>query len=225
MSLVLAFDIERTGPSIQDRTIAIGASVVDENLVELDSIFLPCYFEHDTKFDPQCWSDFWSKPTNLKVLETLKYKGKLDRFEREAEMIKLFQAFRYKWEVYAEKFSLKFELVSDNNVFDGGFINQLIFTYLPKEKPIPYSASTGQYCSFWETHSQQRGLLLLVDPKFVQTKDWGYTEHINKLYNVPEKSKTHDHNPVNDAYCIAFDQQILLGIRKGSIKKRTAVTT
>lgn len=37
MKLVLAFDIEKSGSTDENNTIAIGASVVDENLIELDN--------------------------------------------------------------------------------------------------------------------------------------------------------------------------------------------
>ncbi len=200
-SLVLAFDIERSGATNKYDTIGIGASVVDTNLHELDSLFLPGYFEKDTIFESRCWNEFWSK--NLDALNLLKYTGTKNKKERELEMITHFQTFRKKWP--------DAELVSDNNVFDGGFINDLIFNYLDDNMPIPYK--NNQYSSFWETHSQQRGLLMIVDPEY--KGDYDFSKRIAKLYNIPDPQKQHDHNPANDAYTIAYDQQILLGIRDG----------
>ena len=82
--------------------------------------------------------------------------------------------------------------------------------------PIPYSASEKQeYCPFWETFSQQKGLLLSVDPTF--KSDWGLTNRIFELYDIGKPNVAHDHNPANDAYTIAYDQQVLFGIRDGRI--------
>lgn len=44
-----------------------------------------------------------------------------------------------------------------------------------------------------------------------------------KLFDVPELQKAHDHNPANDAYTIAFDQQVLLAIRERRIVERDAL--
>lgn len=240
-TLVLAFDIERSGGAMQHQTIGIGASVVDHNLQEVDNLFLPAYVPGETIFESRCYQEFWSK--HLDKLELLKYTGKLDPAQREEEMITAFQEFRHKWETFAKDNDYQFELVADNNVYDGGFINNLIGTYLssnmagvsqdpenkekfytPLELPIPYSASHDQdtlqqtYKAFWETHSEQRGLLMVVDPSF--KKNWGYSQRIQELYDVPSPKKPHDHNPANDAYTIAYEQQVLLGIRDGRIQRR-----
>jgi hypothetical protein len=213
-SLVLAFDIERSGATNKYDTIAIGASVVDGDLNELDTLFLPAYYPDDTTFEKRCWDEFWSK--NKDKLELLKYNGSLDYFERQEEMIEEFQAFRRKWETYAAENNMKLELVADNNVYDGGFINQLIEAYT-NDLPIPYTASTKKYSAFWETHSEQRGLLFAIDPTY--NKSWGFSNRIAELYNLPKPVKAHDHNPANDAYSIAYDQQVLLGIRNGKFTR------
>ena len=142
----------------------------------LDSLFLPGYKENETKFEKRCWNEFWSKRQD--ILNSLTYLGPCNRFDRELEMIEEFQEFRKKWETYAEKNELNFELVADNNVYDGGFINELIYDHLNQNEdtdtntfPIPYNTS-GKYKPFWETRSEQRGLLIAVAPKFKE--DWGY---------------------------------------------------
>src|SRR4029079_18397370 len=109
-------------------------------------------------------------------LDKMKYYGDKNFQERQKEIITEFQNFRKKWEQIAENNDLNFELVSDNNVFDGGFINELIFKYLPKDLPIPYNAGNKKYSCFWETHSQQRALLFMVDPNF--NSDWGFSQRI-----------------------------------------------
>lgn len=211
---VLAFDIERSGALDIHHTIGIGASVVDENLVELDSLFLPGHVEGKTVFEKRCYDEFWSK--HLDKLKILEYTGPLSFEERQIEMTQQFQAFRAKWENEATKSGVKFELVADNNVYDGGFINQLIFKHT-NNLPIPYN-TCGEYNAFWETHSEQRGFLFAVDPDF--NKNWGFTNRIAELYDVPPMLREHDHNPANDAYSIAFDQQVLHQIRAGRIKRR-----
>lgn len=214
--IVLAFDIEKAGATTKFDVIAIGGSVVDQDLNELDSLFLPGFVFGKTGFEERCWVEFWSK--NQDVLKQLEYKGDLSYSDRQTEMIVEFQKFREKWENYAKQNNYAYELVSDNNVYDGGFINHMIMDRIPNCLPIPYSASRDvkgkqTYMAFWETHSEMRGLLASVDPDY--TKNWGFMERINQLYSLPSPKKSHDHNPANDAYVIAFEQQLLHGIREG----------
>lgn len=212
-TITLGFDIERSGATDTSNTIAIGASVVDNDFTELDNLFLPGYIPGETTFETKCYDEFWSK--NLDILSKLEYKGTKCKKDREFEMIQEFQDFRGKWEKIASENNWKLETVSDNNVFDGGFINHLIFKNLIGSMPLPYSTN-GSYKPFWETHSMQRGLLIAVDPNFKD--DWGFTKRIAELYEIPKMVRNHDHLPNNDAYTIAFDNQVLLGIRDGNIK-------
>lgn len=237
MTLVLAFDIERSGGRADHDTIAIGCSVVDSEFNELDNLFLPMYFPKETVFETRCWQEFWSQEKNAEKLSLFEYKGDLNKCQREHECINLFQQFREKWQNKADTMGLLLELVSDNNVYDGGFINELIGYYMngPNPKcqhiiingsmsttptlPIPYSAGSVQnYKPFWETHSEQRGILAVVDPSF--KGNYGFTKRISELYEVPPMKKEHDHHPTNDAYTIAFEQQVVLGIRDQTIKRR-----
>lgn len=61
MKIVLAFDIERAGGTPEYDTIAIGASVVDQDFNLLDELFLPCFYDEITRFESVCWEGFWSK--------------------------------------------------------------------------------------------------------------------------------------------------------------------
>lgn len=215
-SLTLAFDIERAGATSEYDTIGIGASVVDSNLDELDKLFLPGYMgKENTKFEERCWDEFWSK--HEEKLELLRYNGNSSREERQKEMISEFQEFRRKWEKIAAERDLKLELISDNNIFDGGFINNMIMKYLPEEMPIPYNAGDKKYSCFWETHSEQKGLLAVVDPQF--DKNWGFFQRIKELYSLPAMKCDPDHNPTNDARSIATEHQVFLGIRAKKFKK------
>jgi len=214
----MAFDVEHTGIE----TIAIGASVVDNTFKELDRFFIGIYNPNDAKFSDRCWEQFWSK--NIDTLSELQYDGDLSKSEREKEMIKSFQNFRIKWEQKCKENKFKLVLVSDNNLFDGSLINELIKKYyIPSPEGIPYSVTRNknhqqEYSPFWETFSQQKGLLSVVDPSF--KSDWGLSQRIFELYNVSKPEIIHDHNPANDAYTIAYDQQILFGIRDNKIKLR-----
>lgn len=215
--ITLAFDIERAGSTDKYDTIAIGASVIDEDLNELDSLFLPAHFPKETVFEDRCWNQFWSKPENLKVLETLEYNGKLSKTARESEIIEEFQNFRRKWERYCQDNHKKLELVCDNNVYDAAFINLLIYDNLDA-LPIPYTADKQEYSAFWETHAMQRGFLFAVDPAY--NSDWNLFKRISELYNIPLPQKQHDHNPANDAYVIAYEHQILQGIKQGKYQRK-----
>jgi hypothetical protein len=217
MKITLAFDIERSGATAFYDTIAIGASVVDENFHQLDSLLLNGYVPEATRFEPRCMNEFWSK--NMDILNSLKYTGNLSYPERQAEMIKEFQHFRAKWEILCQENDNELYLVSDNNVYDGGFINDMIFKYLPGVLPIPYTASTQSYESFWETDSIAKGIVNLVDPTY--NKSWGFTDRLKSLYELPENKIPHDHNPANDAYCIAYDFQSCNAITSGKIKRKT----
>lgn len=130
-------------------------------------------------------------------------------------MIEIFQDFRRLLEDKAELAGARLVLATDNNTGDCGAINVLIAKYT-KDQPIPFSCK-GVYSPCWETHSEQRGLLMAVDPTF--KSDWGLTNRIRELYDVPKGAKDHSHNPADDAYTIAFDQQVLYLIRDGKIKR------
>lgn len=213
--IVIAFDLERSGGRKTDKTIAIGAVVMDDDFKELDRLFLPGYIPGAITFEKLCWDEFWSKHTDK--LDQIKYSGPLVFDMRQSQMIMEFQAFRAKWERYAKEHGYSVELVSDNPIFDGGFINEMIFEYLPNTLPIPYSTH-GEYSSFWDVHSEQRGLLMAIAPEFQRNK--GLSKKIQELFDIPEMECEHDHRPDNDAYTIAFEQQVLFAIRDGRIVRK-----
>jgi hypothetical protein len=228
--IVLAFDIEKAGPKAEHNVIAIGASVVDQDFNKLDELFVGAYFKDKTEFETLCWEGFWSK--NVETLQKLEYNGDNDEETQQQIMIVAFQEFRKKWEYFASQNGYKFELCTDNNIYDGGFVNQMIAKYLNEYNPIPYNArpssdGTPEYAPFWETHSMQRGLLMQVDPTYTQNSDWGYSDRINELYEIPEaidQNISHDHLPHHDAYTIACDLQILHGIQNRTITFKKSVS-
>lgn len=211
--LVLAIDIERSGGRSEHDTIAIGSTVIDEEFNELDRFERCIYIHSETNFEQRCWDEFWSKNTD--ALNQLVYKGnKMSKENRENDMINAFQSFRAKWEQYATDNDMELTLYSDNNVYDGGYINNLICKYTD-QLPIPYTSGSQKYASFYETGSMFKGILAVVDPSY--SKGWGYSNRIRELYNVPEMTREHNHTPADDAYTIAFDAQIINGIQRGKI--------
>lgn len=217
-TIVLAFDIERSGATDFYDTIAIGASVLNEKMEELGSLLVKGYSEKVTRFEKRCWDEFWSK--NREILKKLK-RNNIDNtyILNQKDMIEEFQKFRKYWEKYAFENSAKYYLLSDNKVFDGGFINEMIFKYLPGEMPLPYSAWDNRYSTFFETHSMMRGFLMRDDPNF--HSDWGFFDRIRELYEFPAPVKKHDHLPNHDAYTIAYEFLILRGISAGIYPKRS----
>ena len=223
-TLVLAFDIERSGPFAKNDTIAIGAIVMTSSMEELDRFSYNCYFPSECLMDTIYWETFWIH--RISTLNSLKYTGVLAKNDAEYEMIKQFQDFRRNWELYASENNVELALTTDNPIYDGGFINQLIFKYLPTEDPIPYSASGDhKWRQLWNTDDQQRGLLSFIDPVF--RDQFGLSNKIINMFQcvngnkLPPMKITHDHDPVNDAYTIAYDQQLLFGIRDGKYVLRS----
>lgn len=230
---VLAFDIERSGARDEHQTIAIGASVVDSNLEEVGSFFETNFRSgghldenkilteennvrrnNVTFFEPRCWNEFRRKNTH--ILKKLEYKGNQTMKQQEKRMTRKFQEFRSHWERMAQEEKTTLDLVSDNNVYDGGFINQLIFQHT-KDQPLPYSASRPQtYQPFWEVFSMQKGMLSALGPSF--NSDWGLSKDIAETFCLPKHVNQHDHMPHNDAYTIAWDYHILKKIQSGDIK-------
>lgn len=248
--ITLAFDIERSGGRAQDETFAIGASVVDEDGKELGSLCLKGYFPGLTKFEPRCWDEFWSK--NAEILKTLENDddlfqdgtgdlaipqevmknapAELKHSSWPRRAIEGFHAFRTHWELKAKAEGWKLETVSDNKVYDGGFINDLYAKYMVGDgstvMPLPYSASDEPpaYKKFRETHSEQRGLLIAVDPESVGKRGQSLSNRVEELFDCSSVQNVHphDHNPAHDAYSIAREAVILNGIAGGRIQLRTS---
>lgn len=219
---ILGFDLESAGSRPENGIIGIGLCVLtmrDSSIVEVDRLLLPGYFGRDkTNFEKSCWDQFWSK--NEGQLDVLKYNGPLSVPARQKEMIQSFQDFRKKWETKAAEENVQLVLVSDNPVFDGGYINLMIYEHLPDNQPIPYSAATQEYSDFVDLHNTQRGLLMGVDREFDLKKWWGFSDRIYELYDAPLPKINHDHNPVNDAHTIAHDLFVLLEIQQGKIERK-----
>lgn len=213
--IILAFDIETSGCKFSNDVLALGCSVIDNNSTLLDSLFLPSYFPEETNFESRCYNEFWSK--NLNILELLKYSGTYTKSERLKQVVYSFMEFRTKWERYAESKKLEYYIVSDNPIFDGGFINNLIDKYgSDNDMPLPYSAYNKSYSPLINVHCMQYGVLNQIEPN---SSFWGLSNAINNIYNIPPCNVKHDHLPHNDAYTIACDFNNLLLIKEGYYRK------
>jgi hypothetical protein len=215
---VLAFDIERTGAFDTNHTIAIGASVVDENFKELDTFLYTCYDPDAVSFEDRCKREFWDKHPEL--LEKLRNEHYTVPFRvHQRKMTEQFQVFRRKWERKAEEAKADYYLVSDNAIFDGGYINQLIMRHT-EDMPMPYSARLPhKYDALHDVHQQQVGLMRMLDPAY--NSFFGMDEQIKKAFSPPEPIKQHDHMPNNDAYTIAHSFQVLLKARQDLLNYNT----
>jgi hypothetical protein len=223
-TVVLAFDIERTGAKPENETIGIGLSVVDENFKQLDSLLLKGYISRPIPeegapegFELRSWVEFWQP--RQEVLKTLTVDFDVKEIVQKTMIIR-FQEFRKKWEYRAEDEGFNLEICSDNPVYDCWFINELICRYLPEYHPLPYKARSITYQPIWDTDSMLRGVLAATDPEF--KSGWGLSDRIRELYDVKTEDIGYDHLPHHDAYNIACDAQIILGIREGRIKKKIA---
>lgn len=210
MVIALAFDIERSGSTNKYDTIAIGSSVVDETGKQLDSFSWFGYISGETKFEQRCWDEFWVN--HQEILKSLEYNGSLQKEANESLGITTFQKFRAKWEQKCREDETEFILVSDNTIFDGGFINDLIGKYMSGTLPIPYSAGTQKYSKIINVGDIARGMIYAFDPKFALKNEWGFMEQLKKIhssYKLANRKENieHDHNPANDAYNIACDYQ------------------
>lgn len=239
--LVLAYDVEATG--VGGHVIAIGASVVDDHLVERDSFRACCFKPNEAHFELDCIEGFWlgtelgvfrdyrdAKPvaadalayTPRDVLREIAAQTPPVIAQSHAELhaIDGFIAFVEKWGklALAEKFTLM--ICSDNTAFDTCWINTLLAKYRPDVKPFPYSFLTGNYGKHYDVHQLQIGELRHHDSAWVQ-KYWGATKAINEIWDVPKMTKQHNHMPDFDAYTIAFDMVVLNLITLGVIKKRS----
>jgi hypothetical protein len=110
MTLILAFETIRWGNDL----IAIGASVVDENLNELDILLLKGYFPTNLDFDLISFYNFWVY--HLETLKYLTYEGPLTKHDRQTEIINEFLFFIDTWLLYSKSNHLQLKIITDNNL-------------------------------------------------------------------------------------------------------------
>lgn len=245
----------------QGNILAIGVNVVDKDLKSLDKLFLPMYvptYPVEKGFkDKRTYEEYWLEQNQLPRLKEFEYKGpwimnttakdgtkEVMNFENfsselkreiieEISIIK-FQEFRSKWEKKCKEEGKELKLVSDNNVFDGAFINLLIQKYIPEDYPIPYTASKNEsekskkleqnYASFDKTGSMKKGVLAVLLSEELEKQNEKKSKNLHDFFDLPKgEDIKHDHHPVNDAYTIARDAQYIYGIRDGRYTKKRKI--
>jgi hypothetical protein len=65
----------------------------------------------------------------------------------------------------------------------------------------------------------QKGFLLALGDA-VGTDSWGFSKRMQELFNLPPMIREYSHNPVDDAYSIAYDMQAMLGVHSGRFKRK-----
>jgi hypothetical protein len=231
--IVLAFDIEATGQNLGKKgvgqVIALGMCVLDDNLKKIDGCTIGAYRKKMTsnqdQFEKRCWDEFWSK--NEDLLEMFRFDPKIPMKVRRRQLVDTFQTFRRKWELFAIEKGFDYEIVSDNTIYDGEKMNQLISTET-EDIVLPYSASRyatqddpnllQRYNEFTDTTSMKKGFLIGYNYGKKNKIVW---KDIEKEFDIPPAEFEHDHMPENDAYTIARDRQIINGIDIGKFKKLT----
>jgi hypothetical protein len=187
IKLVLSVDIETSGCNVVEHGIlAIGYCVgdLDGNVLFKDRINMMlddgCYFEE------RCVKEFWSKyPDVLKTIQTDAVGPHVG--------IRAFVDFVYDLE---EQYDLI--IISDNPVFDIGFLNYYMAKYL-KVRPLSYT-STGSYRPIFDTDCYTRGVL-----RSNYDDLWTYDSNVIKALGIElQPNILHNHLPENDAEYVYF---------------------
>lgn len=209
---IMAFDIESTGyhdmvsrPVI----IGIGGVLMDSELNVVDKIFLPA-LTPDVKFEPGCWSSFWSKHTEQ--LEVMRIEGKYDNVIREVAR-KL-----YDWINecdHAHHGAIR--IVSDNPSFDIHHLSDLVVRYV--DSGAPFTHILGRYKSVYDTNSILH--TVSMSGEYGADEDLVVAE-MEKQYDIPASSVVHDHNPVNDAITIARSYWIVWSVYSKKYNRRSS---
>ncbi len=176
--VIIALDIETSGSRVsKNGIIAVGYYIgtIDNREIEKGTI----YFNLENKeFDDDCKAQFWVKHIQKQVLAKANQFG----LPPDQAIFKLISIIDRMDQIY------KCDIISDNPVFDCGFINYYLDVYLNRP-PLQYKL--GKY------HRH------IVDVRsMIHNRDlWKKTkEEIRKKYpNIK-----HDHDPMNDATYIYF---------------------
>lgn len=218
--IACCWDIE----AIERDIIGIGAAVMDMDKSQvLESKLIKGYYP-SRPMKERVWKEFWCHHQDILELLKVEVEEGPTFEENQARMVRELLDFVINAERIANRLNKRFHIVSDNKLFDLGFMNQKIAKYYDETFQLPYSPlafSQGEFiylARVYETQSMQFGLLSQYDPEYAETNQWGFGERIRKLWAVPDYPVEHDHNPVNDAISQLYDYQSLLRIYNGSYK-------
>lgn len=224
---ILAVDIER----VNNKVVAIGACIMAQETGEITKRFKTIGF-FPSLAGGRDYHEFWCRDDETKnMLKSLVYSGHATFEQRQEQMIDEFQLFRLDAEQAARERGRTHVLVVDSST-DLTFLSMMIMKHLDANAYLPYSAgvqASKEVHPFWGelptqtraflshttflTASMQHMLLSMVDPSY--STAWGKSKQVRRLYGIPKPDVNHDHDPVNDAICIAWDYKHLMDIAAG----------
>ncbi len=229
---IVAVDYEGRNCLGSVNPIAAGVAVLKDGKLVRKQKFNA--FRPAMEFEEDTWT-FWSEfPVILKSLEVDKDDKRTDD-ELGRDMIVGVVRIFHEFETIAKEEKADFEIITDTTIYDGSLTNALIARYqdvLIKEfnvadgkifKPLPYSILTREFGSVGDLWCGAEWFLKGAGVKREkEEKLWDAFKRVWETPELPEGAK-HDHDPANDAFCIAFMYFVICEIAAGRILKRTAV--
>lgn len=182
----LAIDIETTGPYyIKNHIMAIGYVFLDSDGNVLMKKRISLEFD-DTTFTYQCFK-FWSRGNNM---------DKVKQFKKDAVDVKS-GLWEFVNDLNAFNLYCNTIIVSDNPLFDIGFINYYLEKYIEHE---PIHMIDGHYCPIHDLKSYLRSICKTELPLTCRNVSVHYYCQVLNIYTFDIQ---HDHFPENDAEFIA----------------------
>lgn len=196
---VLAFDIETTGCNLQSNAImSIGASVQDEDMIEVDMFSVNLEIPKNKKFEEKCVLEVWSKHPEALARAT----------ENPIAPVTAMRSFEKWLDAVEEKYE-NLTIISDNPAFDMQWLNFYLNQYTGR-RPINYDKKE-KYRLIWDSHSMMRVMTMLSGD---MTSEWGLPEKIGIQNMHPDR-----HDSLEDARNIACHYiQLIKKIKKTKIK-------
>jgi DNA polymerase III epsilon subunit-like protein len=193
---IIVIDIETSGANWNKYDLLAIGLIAIKNGKLIDSELICCYRENcDDPSIFDCNNNFWID--NKNVLQVFKYKGKKSKDEMYISALHKLFVFRKTHE------SEDCIYVSDNPVFDFGFLNALIFRYEFCNHGFPYLLD-GQ----WQNYASLSSILeIIYCLKPCKRKLFAMLKLINtspKVYKKISQLYNDKHNPVSDAHRIGL---------------------
>lgn len=190
---IFAVDIETSGPSFsRNGIIAIGYCVglLDGTVISKKRICMD--LPENSCFNERCWTTFWNFQQDiLKELQQNTVTPELGIREFSNDL-----------HIFEQLYNLK--IVSDNPVFDIGFINYYLDKYL-NDKPMYYTRDGLTYRTVYDMNSYNFGVChQRYDQPTIEDSE------IIEKFGIDLNNVIHDHRPENDAhYIYEFHRQMM----------------
>lgn len=196
--IAIAFDFEHHGSRDHDPTVAAGAAVVNARGEVLDTLFIPMRLPGDTlkNMEPLCRDEYWlgdkfkndAGETMWDQCQHFAYKGDAtNHLEVWRETLVKLRAFVDKWYAWSTKNNLKRPILCSDTINNdmAKVYHWRLVTNLVCSPKIPWFSldPNGYYNSMWKVSNKGA----TVKPEDMVTD-----------------KPPNDHNPANDAACIAW---------------------